>query len=106
MVDRQRYAAYRAVRESIALEGLSDHSSGTLCDFAEGLLLARGRVEGEEVRDSLPAVLMVLVDRGDLPRCAADRFWADVRACGPRLVWPASWDGHSSAPAGWAVRGH
>ena len=104
-MDQQRYAAYRTVRDTVAAEGLSDDSSAALCHFAEGLLLARGRVEGEEVRDSFPAVLMVLVDRGDLPRFAADRFCAELSACGPRMVWPTSWGDRHPPPTGWAVHG-
>lgn len=67
--------------------------------------MATQGAEGEEVRDSFPAVLMVLVDRGDLPRLAADRFWAELRACGPRMVWPTSWDRHPAPPTSCAVYG-
>jgi hypothetical protein len=74
-------------------------------DLAEGLLLARDPTEAEKARESVPGALLQLVDEGFLTRSAAHRFFVRVRACGPEMHWPSSWQRHR-APLipRWAVR--
>jgi hypothetical protein len=103
-VNRFRYEGYVAVREAIAGESLDGDTAALVADLAEGLLLARGRIEAEVARDRVPPALLALVDCGELSRFAAHRLWARIRACGPRMHWPPSWQG-DAAPAGWAVPG-
>jgi hypothetical protein len=105
-VDRRRYRGYVAVKDAIALQTLDEFAAHLLGDLAEGLLLARDTVEAETARDRVPESLRLLVDRGDLSRQAAPRFWVQMKACGPPMYWPPSWDGPSAGPRPWALRGH
>jgi hypothetical protein len=104
-MDLGRYEGYVTARDAIAVEMLDGFSAEVLQDLAEGLLLARDPGEADEARDRVPDALGLLVDRGDLTRRAADRFWARLKACGPRMQWPPSWDRAPASPEGWAVRG-
>jgi hypothetical protein len=105
-VNRLRYEGYVAVQDAIAVEMLDLHAGRVIRDLAESLLLARDPTEAEAARDRVPAVLLGLVDDGFLSRPAAHRFFARVRACGPEMHWPPSWQRHG-APLlpRWAVRG-
>jgi hypothetical protein len=104
-VNRLRYEGYVAVKDAVAAEMLDFHAAHVIRDLAESLLLARDHIEAEKAREHVPAVLLRLVDEGFLPRSAAHRFFVRVRACGPEMVWPPSWQRHR-APLmpRWAVR--
>jgi hypothetical protein len=95
-VNRHRYEGYIGVRNAIEAQVIDDYPSAVLEDLAEGLLLSRSENESVEARDRVPEALGLLVDRGDLTRFAADRFWVHLRACGPRMTWPPTWE----SPAG------
>ena len=90
-----RYDAYIRFKGALADEPLDGYAATVLHDLAEGLLLARDREEAHAARDRIPDALAALVERGDLSRSAARRFWARLRACGPTMHWPPSWQrGH------------
>jgi hypothetical protein len=91
-VTRRRYKGYKAVQGAIAAEPLDERPANVLKGFAEALLLARRRSEAHDAAAVAPDALAMLVERGDLSRRAATRFWALLRACGPRMTWPPSWD--------------
>ena len=91
LVDRQRYEGYVAARDAIAVLELDRYAAHTLGDLAEGLLLARDEAEADSARDRVPKTLVLLVDEGTLTWRSANRFWAHMRACGPRMQWPQSW---------------
>ena len=93
-MNRRRYDGYRAVQDAIASQELAAHPAAVVGELAEGLLLARDAPEAGEAAARVPEGLAWLVNRGDLSRFVAHRFWAMLRACGPRLSWPASWDRH------------
>jgi hypothetical protein len=105
-MDRGRYEGYVAVRDAVAAQAEDAFASEVLCDLAESLLLARNPGEAEEARECVSNALGILIDRGGLSRRAAGRFWIQLRACGPQMQWPPSWDRTGVAPPGWAVRGH
>ena len=92
-VNRRRYDGYVAVREAIQDEPVEGVAATLLTDLAEGQLLSRGLDEAGEVRDRVPPALAGLVDRGHLSSFAAHRLWARLRACGPALYWPPTWQG-------------
>jgi hypothetical protein len=105
-VNRLRYEGYVGVKDAIAVEMLDLHAGHLIRELAESLLLARDRTEAEEAREHVPAVLLRLVDEGFLSRAAAHRFFVRVRACGPKMHWPPSWQRHGApVPPRWAVRG-
>jgi hypothetical protein len=89
---RRRYEGYVAVREAIARQGLADYPAAVLAELAEGLLLARDEKEARKAVAPVPDSLASFVARGELSRFAAQRFWALLRKCGPRLSGPTSWD--------------
>jgi hypothetical protein len=91
-VNRHRYEGYVGVRNAIEAQVVDEYPSAVLDDLAEGLLLARSLDEAVEARNRVPEALLLLVDRGDLTRFAADRFWVHLSACGPRMTWPPSWE--------------
>jgi hypothetical protein len=105
-MDLGRYEGYVTARDVIAVEMLDGFSAEVLQDLAEGLLLARDAGEAEAAREHVPEALGLLVDRGNLTRRAADRFWECLKACGPRMKWSPSWDRATASPQGSAVRGH
>jgi hypothetical protein len=104
-VNRHRYEGYIGVRNAIEAQVVDEYPSAVLEDLAEGLLLSRSKDESVEARDRVPEALGLLVDRGDLTRFAADRFWVHLRACGPRMTWPPTWERPARAPRPWAVPG-
>jgi hypothetical protein len=104
-VNRSRYEGYKAVHGAIAAYLLDEYASNVLAGFAEALLLARRRSEADDAVAVAPDALTLLVDRGDLSRSAATRFWALLRACGPPTSWPPSWDRHTPTSPKAAVRG-
>jgi hypothetical protein len=105
-VNEVRYQGYVAVKAAIADEMIDFHAGTVIRDLAEGLLLARDADEAENAREHVPGALLRLVDEGFLSRSAAHRFFVRVRACGPEMHWPPSWQRHR-APVlpRWAVRG-
>jgi hypothetical protein len=96
-MNRRRYDGYRAVRGAIRRQVLNEHAAEVLGGLAEGLLLAHDEAEAQQAVDRVPQGLMLLVDRGELSRFAAHRFWALLRRCGPRISWPASWERQAAA---------
>jgi hypothetical protein len=92
-VNCRRYEGYVAVRNALAAEPVEGVATSVLADLAEGPLLSRGLHEPSEVRDRVPVALVGLVDRGHLSSFAAHRLWARLRACGPALDWPPTWQG-------------
>jgi hypothetical protein len=104
-VNRHRYEGYIGVRNAIEAQVVDEYPSAVLEDLAEGLLLARSKDESVEARDRVPEALGLLVDRGDLTRFAADRFWVHLRACGPRMTWPPTWERPARTPRPGAVPG-
>ena len=100
-----RYRGFVAVKDAIADEMVEFHAGSVIRDLAEGLLLARDPAEAETAREHVPGALLRLVDEGFLTRSAAHRFFVRVRACGPEMQWPPSWQRHR-APLlpRWAVR--
>jgi hypothetical protein len=105
-MDRRRHQGYLRARDAVAAQTPARFAALILDDLAEGLLLARSAAEAEEARERATESLALLVDRGDLTRRAAGRFWIHLRACGPQMYWPPSWDHAHVAPPDWAVRGH
>jgi hypothetical protein len=97
-VNRHRYEGYVGVRQAIEAQVADEYPAAVLEDLAEGLLLARSPDEAVEARDRVPEALALLVDRGELTQFAADRFWVHLRACGPRMIWPPSWQRQLSIP--------
>ena len=91
-MDRVRYRGYLAARNAIAAQPFDEFAARTLFDLAEGLLLARDAEEAEQARDAVLDGLALLVARRDLTRRAAVRFWAHLKACGPPMYWPPSWE--------------
>jgi hypothetical protein len=89
---RERSAGYRAVHGAIALQTLDQGPADEIAGLAEALLLARRRADASDTVDRISVALTLLVDHGDLSRPAADRFWALLRACGPPMSWPSSWE--------------
>jgi hypothetical protein len=106
LVNRVRYEGYVAVKDAIADEMIDFHAGDVIRDLAEGLLLARDGEEAERARENAPGVLLRLVEEGFLSRSAAHRFFVRVRACGPEMHWPPSWQ-RRRVPLmpRWAVRG-
>jgi hypothetical protein len=104
-VNRVRYQGYVAVKDAIADEVLDLHARHVIRDLAESLLLARDSTEADQARERVPVVLLRLVDEGSLSRSAAHRFFVRVRACGPEMHWPPSWQ-RRKAPLlpRWALR--
>ena len=74
-MDRTRYEGYVAARDVVGAQAEDPFVSEVLCDLAESLLLARNPAEVEEARERVTDALGMLVDRGDLSRPAAGRFW-------------------------------
>jgi hypothetical protein len=92
-MDRIRYKGYVVARNAIAAQPLDEFATATLSDLAEALLLARDATEAEAVREAVLEGLALLVARHDLTRRAAVRFWVHLKACGPPMYWPPSWEG-------------
>lgn len=105
-MDRSRYEGYVVARDAISTEPGDAFPAEVLCDLAEGVLLARDALEAEHARDRAAEELGLLVDGGELTRRLAGRFWIQLRACGPQMHWPPSWDRSEVAARRWAVRGH
>jgi hypothetical protein len=97
VVNRHRYEGYVAIKSALSDEAPDEHAAGVLRDVAEALLLARDSLEAEAARERVPGTLVLLVDGGYLSRPAAHRFWARVKACGPDMRWPPTWQ--RDAPA-------
>jgi hypothetical protein len=91
-MDRTRYDGYVVARTAIAAQPLDEVATDTLSDLAEALLLARDATEAEEAREAVLEGLALLVARHDLTRRAAVRFWIHLKACGPPMYWPPSWE--------------
>jgi hypothetical protein len=104
-MDRGRYEGYVAARHAVRVEAPDEPAAQLIEDLAEGLLLARDRLEADAARERVPEALSSLVDRGELPRRAANRLWHLLKACGPPMDWPPSWYGSSASSRGRAVRG-
>ena len=92
-MDRTRYDGYVVARKAITAQPLDELATDTLSDLAEALLLARDATEAEEAREAVLEGLALLVARHDLTRRAAVRFWSHLKACGPPMYWPPSWEG-------------
>jgi hypothetical protein len=92
-MDRIRYEGYVVARNAIAAQPLDEFATETLDDLAEALLLARDAAEAEEAREAVLEGLELLVARHDLTRRAAVRFWMHLKACGPPMYWPPTWEG-------------
>jgi hypothetical protein len=92
-MDRIRYEGYVVARNAIAAQPLDEFATETLFDLAEALLLARDATEAAEARDAVLEGLALLITRHDLTRRAAVRFWTYLKACGPPMYWPPSWEG-------------
>jgi hypothetical protein len=92
-MDRIRYEGYVVARNAIAAQPLDEFATETLDDLAEALLLARDATEAEEAREAVLEGLALLVARHDLTRRAAVRFWMHLKACGPAMYWPPTWEG-------------
>jgi hypothetical protein len=105
-MNRGRYDGYVAARQAARVEAPDEPAAQVIEDLAEGLLLARDQLEADVARERVPQALSSLVDRGELPRRAADRLWARLKACGPPMNWPPSWDRSPASSRGRAVRGH
>jgi hypothetical protein len=105
-MDRGRYEGYVAAVDAAAVEMLDESAADVVRDLAEGLLLARDGEEADAARERVPEALGLLVDHGDLTRRAASRCWAHLKACGPPMRWPPSWDRSPASPPGSALRGH
>lgn len=105
-MDRGRYEGYVAAKDVIADEAPGERTADVLGDLAEGLLLARDTHEAETARERVPEILGSLVDDGDLSTLAAARFWVQLKACGPAMRWPPSWDRAQGHTHSWALRGH
>jgi hypothetical protein len=103
-MNRRRYDGYRAVEDAIVRQALAEYPAGVLRDLAAGLLLARDENEARRAAAPVPDSLASLVDRGELSRFAAHRFWVLLKACGPRVSWPAAWDHPMAASRPWAVQ--
>ncbi len=103
-MDRLRYEGYVSARDAIAVQPLDPLAVEILDDLAEALLLARDTVEADGARDAVPEALGALVDRHAMTRRTADRFWVLLKACGPSMVWPPSWDRSPLQPPSGAVR--
>ena len=80
-------------RTAIAAQPLDEFATEVLSDLAEALLLARDAVAAEQAREAVLEGLALLVTRHDLTRRAAVRFWSYLRACGPPMYWPPTWEG-------------
>jgi hypothetical protein len=105
-MDRGRYEGYVAARDAVAAQVPDPFVADVLCELAEGLLLARSAEEAEEARVRASETLGPLVDRGAIARRVAGRVWVHLRACGPPMYWPPSWDRVHVTPRAGAVRGH
>ena len=79
-------------RNAIAAQPLDEFATETLSDLAEALLLARDAAEAERAREAVLEGLALLVARHDLTRRAAVRFCVHLKACGPPMYWPPSWE--------------
>jgi len=104
-MDRRRYEGYVAAKHAVAAQVTDPFAAEVLCDLAESLLLSRDAAEGRQAREQVTDALGLLVDRGDLARGAAGRFWVHLRACGPDIPWPTTWDRTRVAPASRTARG-
>jgi hypothetical protein len=104
-MDRGRYEGYVAARDAVALEAPDPLAVEVLDDLAEGLLLARDDGEAEAARDRVPEALGGLVDRGALTRRGATHVWVLLKACGPDMNWPSSWERSRASSSVRAVRG-
>jgi hypothetical protein len=96
-MDRTRYESYVVARNAIVTQPLDEFATETLSDLAEALLLARDATEAEQAREAVLEGLALLVTRHDLTRRAAVRFWTYLRACGPPMYWPPTWEGPAVA---------
>jgi hypothetical protein len=99
-VNRPRYEGYVATRDAIAVLELDPFAAEVVADLAEALLLARDESEAAAARDRVPRFLAMLVDEGNLTRRSANLFWVHMRACAPRMLWPASWDRSAASAYG------
>ena len=89
-MNRVRYEGYVAAIEAISAQPLDGDASELLSDLAEGLLLARDEAEADAAHERVPEALKALVERRDLTRHTAARFYAHMKACGPELPSPPS----------------
>jgi hypothetical protein len=91
-MDQARYKGYVAARAAISEQAPDPLAAEILDDLAEALLLARDDAESDAAREAVPEALAALVERHVMTRRSADRFWVRLRACGPQMTWPPSWD--------------
>jgi hypothetical protein len=104
-MDRTRYDGYVAAKDAVAAEVFDPFVAEVLGDLAESLLLARSGLEADKARRRASETLGPLVDRGEITRRIAGRFWIHLRACSPRSHWPPSWDRGRAAPRAGVLRG-
>ena len=105
-MDGVRYQGFVAARNAIAAQPLDPLASEVLDELAEALLLARAPAEGHAAREAVPEALGALVDSHVMTRRTADRFFVHLKACGPQMDWPPSWDRLPLTQPRGAVRGH
>jgi hypothetical protein len=105
-MDRSRYQAYVAAKDAVSAQVTDPFAAEVLCDLGEGLLLSRDEAEARQAQAQVIEALALLVDRGDLARGIAGRLWVHLRACGPEMQWPPTWDRALAAPIGPAMGRH
>jgi hypothetical protein len=104
-MDRVRYEGYVSARDAVAMQPLDPRAAEVVDELAEALLLARDASEAHAAREAVPEALGALVDRHAITRRTADRFWVHLKACGPTMEWPPSWDGASVSASRGAASG-
>ena len=87
-----RHQGYLAARGVIEGQPLDPFAAELLLDLAERLLLARVSEDAAEARDAVVETVDALVVRNAITRRTASRVWVHLKACGPPMHWPTSWD--------------
>jgi hypothetical protein len=105
-MDRSRYEGYVAAKDAVSAQVTDPFAAEVLSDLGEGLLLSRDDAEARQAQAQVIEAFGLLVDRGDLAGNIAGRLWVHLRACGPEMHWPPTWDRVRAAPIGPAMRGH
>ena len=105
-MDRSRYEGHVAAKDAVAAQVTDPFAAEVLCDLSESLLLSRDAVEAKQAREQVTEALDLLVHRGALDRGIAGRFWVHLRACGPEMAWPATWERARMPPGSRTGRGH